>query len=101
LGEPKQLILIDGEPLLQRAIRCAEEAGASPVFVVLRAHRELIQNSIDFGAAEIVVNNESEEGLASSIREGVKIVQADAPLAEGLLLMTCDQPRVTVEHLHG
>jgi 2-C-methyl-D-erythritol 4-phosphate cytidylyltransferase len=82
LGEPKQLILIDGEPLLQCAIRCAEEEGASPVFGVLGAHRELIQNSIDFGAAEIVVNNEWEEGLASSVRAGVKSVQAEAPLAE-------------------
>ena len=38
LGQPKQLVLIDGEPLLQRAIRFAQEAGASPVFVVLGAH---------------------------------------------------------------
>ncbi|WP_348264485.1 nucleotidyltransferase family protein [Telmatobacter sp. DSM 110680] len=100
LGEPKQLILIDGEPLLQRAIRCATEAGASPVFVVLGAHRDLIENSIDFNKTKIVVNNEWEEGLSSSIRTGVKTAQAEAPTAEGLLLMTCDQPRVTAEHLH-
>ena len=100
LGRPKQLLLIDGTPLLQRAIRCAEEAGASPVFVVLGAQRELIENSIDFGAAKIVANHEWEEGLASSIRTAVKTVHAEAPDAEGLLLMTCDQPRVTAEHLH-
>jgi len=100
LGQPKQLVLIDGEPLLQRAIRSAREAGASSVFVVLGAHLELIENSIDFNAARIVVNNEWEEGLASSIRVGVKTVQAEALTAEGLLLMTCDQPRVTADHLH-
>jgi molybdenum cofactor cytidylyltransferase len=100
LGQPKQLILIDGEPLLQRAVRCAEKAGASPVFVVLGAHRELIESSIDFGTAKIAVNNAWEEGLASSIRTGVTAAQAEAPAAEGLLLMTCDQPRVTAEHLH-
>ena len=99
LGQPKQLVAIDGEPLLQRAIRYAREAGASPVFVVLGAHRELIKNSVDFGAAKIVPNDEWEEGLASSIRAGVHAVQAEAPFAEGLLLMTCDQPRVTAEHL--
>jgi len=32
LGQPKQLVMMDGEALLQRAIRCAREAGASPVF---------------------------------------------------------------------
>ena len=100
LGQPKQLVTIDGEPLLQHAIRSAREAGASPVFVVLGAHRELIENAIDFGGAKIVVNNEWEEGMASSIRTGVKAVQADAPTAESLLLMTCDQPRVTAENLH-
>jgi molybdenum cofactor cytidylyltransferase len=99
LGQPKQLVVIDGETLLRRAIRCAREAGASPLFVVLGAHRELIQNAIDFGAAKIVANDDWEEGLASSIRAGVRAVQAEAPTAEGLLLMTCDQPCVTAEHL--
>ena len=100
LGQPKQLVLIDGEPLLQRAIRCAREADASPVFVVLGAHRELIENAVDFESARIVMNNEWEDGLASSIRVGVKNEQAEAPTTEGLLLMTCDQPRVTADHLH-
>jgi molybdenum cofactor cytidylyltransferase len=99
LGQPKQLALIAGEPLLQRAIRCAREACVSSVFVVLGAHREVIENSIDFGSAKIVMNNDWEEGLASSIRSGVKTVQCEAPTAEGMLLMTCDQPRVTADHL--
>ncbi|MGC1421583.1 MAG: nucleotidyltransferase family protein [Terracidiphilus sp.] len=99
LGQPKQLVLIDGEPLLHRAIRFAQEAGASPVFVVLGAHRERIESAIDFGAAAIVINADWEEGVASSIRAGVKAVQAEAPTAEGVLLLTCDQPRVSAEHL--
>jgi molybdenum cofactor cytidylyltransferase len=100
LGQPKQLVLIDGEPLLQRAVRCAPEAGAAPVFAVLGAHRELIEKAVDFGAATVVVNDDWEEGLASSIRAGVKAVQDDAPTAEGILLMTCDQPKVSTIHLH-
>ncbi|MGA8742018.1 MAG: nucleotidyltransferase family protein [Terracidiphilus sp.] len=100
LGQPKQLVRIGEESMLQHAMRCAQEAGASPVFVVLGAHRELIQNAIDFGAANVVVNDDWEEGIASSIRAGVKTVQAEAPTAEGVLLMSCDQPRVTAMHLH-
>jgi molybdenum cofactor cytidylyltransferase len=99
LGQPKQLVLIDGEPLLHRAMRCAWEAGAAPVFVVLGAHRERIESAIDFGAAAIVVNEDWEEGVASSIRAGVKAVQSEAPAAEGVLLMTCDQPQVSAKHL--
>ena len=98
LGRPKQLVLVDGEPLLERAIRCAVGAGAEPVFVVLGAHRQTIQDVIDLGSARVLVNDDWEEGLASSIRTGVKAVDAGT-VAAGVLLMTCDQPRVTAEHL--
>lgn len=100
LGQPKQLLTIDGEPMLQRTIHNAEQAGASPVFVVLGAHRELIQNAVDVGKAILIENQDWQEGMASSIRAGVHAVQATAPTAEGILLMTCDQPRVTADHLH-
>ena len=99
LGRPKQLLLVRGEPLLQRAIRAACEAAASPVFVVLGANRELIENSLDLAAARIIVNERWDEGLASSIRAGIKAVESEAPEVAGVLLMTCDQPRVTAQHL--
>lgn len=99
LGEPKQLVMIHGEPMLQRMIRFVNESGTSPVFVVLGANREVIQKSVDFGSSTIVINREWEEGLASSIRAGLRAVEVAAPDAAGVLLMSCDQPRVTAEHL--
>ncbi len=99
LGQPKQLIRVEGEPLLHRAIECATSAGAAPVFVVLGAHRDAIQNAIDFGSATVLVNDKWEEGLASSIRTGVKALDTGAAGPAGVLLMTCDQPRVTAKHL--
>lgn len=101
LGRPKQLVMIDGEPLLQRAIRIAHEAGAAPVVVVLGAYRKAIEDAVDFGAALIAVNGEWEEGIASSIREGIRAVEMNAADAAGALLMSCDQPRVTSDHLRG
>jgi len=98
LGQPKQLLVLNGEALLQRAIRNAHEAGASPVIVVLGAHREQIQSEVDFSKAGIVVNRGWEEGMASSIRAGVDELQK-APDVPGVLLMLCDQPAVTAEHL--
>jgi molybdenum cofactor cytidylyltransferase len=99
LGQPKQLVSVDDEPLLQRAIRCAGEAGATPVIVVLGAHREAIQRAIDFGATTVLVNDDWEEGMASSIRAGVRAVESGVAGSAGVLLMTCDQPQVTAEHL--
>jgi molybdenum cofactor cytidylyltransferase len=98
LGQPKQLVMVDGQPLLQRTVRCAREAGAEPVFVVLGAYSDVIEKAIDFGTAKIVMNHDWEEGLASSIRAGVTAVNARTEAA-GVLLMTCDQPRVMATHL--
>jgi molybdenum cofactor cytidylyltransferase len=98
LGQPKQLLMLDGETLLQRAIRITHEAETSPVLVVLGAHREEIEAGVDFTGSKIVVNPNWEEGMASSIRAGVGAL-TDEPGSPGVLLMTCDQPRVTAEHL--
>ena len=41
LGQAKQLVKLDGEPLLRRAVRIADEVGCQPIIVVLgfEAHR--------------------------------------------------------------
>lgn len=99
LGEPKQLITLAGETLLERAVRVAREARCSPVFVVLgAAHSEIIARC-QLSDAVPVINDEWQEGMASSIRLGVGTLDSIAKEAEGVLLMTCDQPAVTVPHL--
>jgi CTP:molybdopterin cytidylyltransferase MocA len=95
LGEPKQLVVIAGETLLERAVRTAREAGCAPVVVVLGAEAERMREQCDLGGAVVAVNEAWEEGMASSIRVGVGAVGG----ADGVLLMTCDQPAVTAEHL--
>jgi CTP:molybdopterin cytidylyltransferase MocA len=101
LGQPKQLVMIEGEPMLQRAIRFVRAAGASPVFVVLGANRQVIESRVDFADATIIVNDDWAEGMASSIRAGVSTAEKEATDASGLLLMVCDQPRVTTEYLRS
>lgn len=99
LGRPKQLVLISGEPMLQRAIRIAQESGLSPVFVVLGAHRELIESRLNLADVRIVCNELWQEGLASSVSAGVETAGREASEASGFLLMACDQPRATANHL--
>jgi molybdenum cofactor cytidylyltransferase len=99
LGEPKQLVTIAGETLLERAVRTAREAGCSPVVVVLGAGHVEILGYTRLGDAVQVINAEWAEGMASSIRLGMRTVVADG--ADGVVLMACDQPAVTALHLRA
>jgi CTP:molybdopterin cytidylyltransferase MocA len=101
LGEPKQLVTIAGETLLERAVRTAREAGCDPVVVVLGADAERIQIQCDLSDAVVAINDEWSEGMAASIRVGVRTLGAVAKNAGGVVLMTCDQPAVTAAHLRA
>ncbi|HEY1965598.1 MAG TPA: nucleotidyltransferase family protein [Acidobacteriaceae bacterium] len=99
LGEPKQLVMLGDETLLERAVRTAREAGCSPVVVVVGAdYAQVLGNNV-LGDAVTVINDQWKEGMASSIRLGVRTLGIVAKDAEGVLLMTCDQPAVTAKHL--
>jgi len=99
LGQPKQLILLNGETLLQRSMRITREAGADSVFVVLGANRERIETEVDFSETKIIVNAQWEEGMASSIRAAIQAIRDQAPQTTGVLLTVCDQPAITSQHL--
>ena len=85
--------------MLERAVRVAREAGCRPVVVVLGAHYVQVLGNSVLGDVVPVINDEWEEGMASSIRLGVRALKLADKDAEGVLLMTCDQPAVTVKHL--
>ena len=95
LGEPKQLVTLGGERLLERAVRVAREAGCVPV-VVLGCGAEAIEDACELDGVQSMRNSSWEEGMGSSVRAGVAAVR---DWAAGLLLMTCDQPAVTGQHL--
>jgi molybdenum cofactor cytidylyltransferase len=101
LGQPKQLLMHEGETLLARSVRLACEAGAAPVVVVIGANAELIGAAVSAGSAEVVMNQAWELGIASSIHAGLNALDASAPGALGFLILACDQPRLSVEHLRG
>lgn len=78
LGRPKQSVVFEGETLLERATRIAQEV-ADEVIVVTRE-----------------TNLDADEGIASSIRAGV----AKAGEAR-ILILLCDQPLITAAHLRA
>lgn len=103
LGEAKQLVMLNGEMLLERALRIAREAGCAPVVIVLGAEAERIRAACALDEAAITINARWREGMASSIRAGVVFLSTsdeDGKIA-GTIVMTCDQPAVTAGHLRA
>jgi molybdenum cofactor cytidylyltransferase len=96
LGSPKQLVKLGAETLLERAVRVAYEAGCSPVVVVLGSAAEEILAACELGDAMAVINADWEEGMSSSLACGIAAVDGEVDAA---IVMACDQPSVTVEHL--
>lgn len=101
LGRPKQMLIYRGERLLNRAIRIAGEAGALPVLAVLGAHFDVICASIQSRSAIPVHNDRWRQGMASSIHAGLRALEVCSPQVSGVLLMGCDQPRLTADHLRA
>jgi molybdenum cofactor cytidylyltransferase len=95
MGEPKQLLRLDGRTLLRRTVDTLLASPAWPVVVVLGAHLESIRPEVARLPVLIVENREWAKGLASSIRTGVRVLEAFSLSLEAALLVLCDQPNLS------
>ena len=99
LGEPKQLLSWQGQPLLQHIIDQTSLIGFGAAAVVLGAHAATILPAINSRKFEVIINDNWEEGMASSIRKGMEHNLAVFPKMEQVLLLLSDQPFVSQELL--
>jgi molybdenum cofactor cytidylyltransferase len=95
LGKPKQLLEYEGKILLQHVLDAALNSDAKPVIVVLGANADLVAPEIDKSKVHVIKNSEWEEGMASSLRMGLKTLQKIFPSVEGVIFLVCDQPYVS------
>lgn len=99
LGRPKQLIRLDGETLLRRTTRLAAEAACAPVFVVLGYQADEMRGEVDGLSATVLTNEDWATGMSSSLRRGMMAVSGCEAEPAGVLLLVCDQPALSGEHL--
>jgi molybdenum cofactor cytidylyltransferase len=99
LGQPKQLLRVDGETLLRRTVRLAIEAGCIPVFVVLGSEATTLTQQLEDLAATAVINDRWQTGLASSLRAGLQLALKTSPQPANVMVLVCDQPRLDVSVL--
>lgn len=98
LGQPKQLIQVGGESLLRRTARLAVQAGCAPVWVVLGFAAEQMRPELQGLPVQALTNAHWSRGMASSLRSGVSAAQVSA---DAVLLLVCDQVRLSGDHLRA
>lgn len=93
LGRPKQLVIWQNKPMLETVVRSVAAWPVDLVVVVLGAHADAIVAEVDFGRATVIINEDWEEGLASSLRVGLDLLTRMARL-ERVFIALGDQPTV-------
>lgn len=97
MGRPKQLLEIEGKPLLVRAVEAALASPAWPVVVVLGANAEIIRPVLVRLPVLITENAAWAEGMAASIRAGVTTLQQFSRGLDAALIALCDQPAFSAD----
>jgi molybdenum cofactor cytidylyltransferase len=95
-GSPKQLAVVDGEPMLRRVARTALAARV-PVLVVLGAHAETVRSALDGLSVRVVHCADWADGMGCSLASGASAVEQLFPDASGLLLCLADQPLIETQ----
>lgn len=88
-GQPKAPVVIDGERLIDRAVRILRGGGCAPIVAVLGAWVGPVQG------ARVVVNRAWAEGMGSSLRAGLEAL-ADTEARHALVTLV-DLPGLTPE----
>lgn len=97
LGTPKQLLMLDGEPLVRRTVRAACATECEQVAVVLGAQADAVSAALGPCRATALTNEAWSSGMASSMHVAVR--WAAGVQAEALVLCVCDQPSLSAAHL--
>ncbi|GAB5562769.1 MAG: nucleotidyltransferase family protein [Synoicihabitans sp.] len=95
LGQPKQLVQYEGEPLIRRLVQhCLRSAIFERLIVVLGSQADEIAAVLNGVPVEITHASDWNEGMSASVRAGIAQLQTDESLVGGALLMVCDQPHL-------
>ena len=99
LGQPKQLVEYKGQTLIRRIVQETLTAEIGNITVITGFNHDEVEKEIHDLKVNVFYNEEWEEGLGASIRNGLKEVLTKKPDTNAILLAMVDQPFVTTSHL--
>jgi molybdenum cofactor cytidylyltransferase len=94
MGRNKMFLEIDGETLLARAVRVAQEAGLHPVVVVAGADPQRVAHALTGAGCDVVLNRNPGGLMSESLHIGL---HALPPAVGGAVVLLPDMIRVTGE----
>jgi len=96
MGQPKQLLDINGVPMIVHAINTLRQCASIRHLVVVLGYQAFrVQNLINKNKIIIVENQNWSEGMGSSLRVGLRKILEALPAADDILVSVCDQPLLT------
>lgn len=97
-GSTKQSALLDGVPLVRRAIDTAVEVCGNRVLAVIGHEAGTVFAAIGSAPCYVIVNENHDEGLGTSIAAAARACHGNT---DALLLLLADQPLITPQHLRA
>lgn len=91
LGQPKQLLPVDGQPLLSRTLDVVRATSLAPRIVVLGGYANEIREQVRLDGFTVVDNPDYLQGQATSLKAGIMAIPPDL---DGAIVLLGDQPLV-------
>jgi molybdenum cofactor cytidylyltransferase len=97
MGAPKQLLQIEGQPILERTLAHVRESAVDEIVLVLGFAADAIAAQISTHGLKVVRNEAYQQGMGTSLRAGLAAV---GPQAGAALIVLADQPFVQTATLN-
>ncbi len=99
LGSPKQLIDVDGVPLIHHLCRRLLAINPTVFIAVVGADADRVTAAVEKLPVQIVRNESWSQGLGTSIAAGIRAAESTG--VDSALLALCDQPSIPESHFRA
>lgn len=97
-GRPKATVEVRGRSLAEHAAAVLRDGGCRPVVVISGAAHDQVRTIVAPEDATVVENVRWRDGMGSSLRLGLEVVEAAG--ASGVVVVLVDQPLLGAEAVH-
>ena len=99
MGQSKQMLDIDGEPLLLKVVKASMNSLISTTVVVLGSNEAGHRKILNGLSIEIIHNEHWQKGMGNSLKHGIHHLLNVSPSVDAVIILVCDQPMLGPEHI--